>query len=132
MRSLNMLNSAIVSFVLACSALLAMVECASAESTAPTAVKASTTVTAIQERLAPALEAQHQPDSFRMSDMLLAMIAGVVLVVLQLRRHQKAQTEARIINLNTLQRFNARAYRATETKLSQAAGAELIVHAERG
>jgi hypothetical protein len=126
-----MLNSALVSVVLAFSAMIAMVECASAENAAQEAVKTSTTVAAIDERLAP-LEAQHQPDSFRVSDMLLAMIAGAALVVLQLRRHQKAQSETRIINLNTLQRFNARTQRIAEAKLSQVAEPELIAHAERG
>jgi len=131
MRSLSMLNSALVSVVLAFSAMMAMVECASAENAAQQAVKSSTTVTAIHQTLAP-LATQHQPDSFRMSDMLLAMFAGVVLVVLQLRRHQKAQSDARIIHLNTLQRFNARAHRNMEPQLSQTADAGLIAHAERG
>jgi len=145
MRSLNFLNGVMVSVVLALSA-----QCASAQDAVQQTAMQSTpgTIAAVQEsslqeRLLPlqsaAGHAQAGADSFRVSDMLLAMIAGVVLVGLQLRRQQKAQSETRIINfserLNNLERVSTMRVtrRATaEATMSQAAEAELIAHAERG
>jgi len=77
---------------------------------------------------------QYDPDNIRVSDMLLAIIAGVVLVGLQLRRQQKAQSESRIISFNTLHRSHVRPVHRmqTESSLPQASDADLIAHAERG
>jgi len=128
-----------VSVVLAFSA-----QCACAEGAVQqTAMQSSpTTLAAIQDRLSsaesPASPYTHEAEGFRPSDVLLAMIAGLVLVGLQLRRQQKVQSETRITNLhdrlNNIERFSVRVARrvTAESAMSQAAEAELIAHAERG
>jgi len=129
-----------VSVVLALSA-----QCACAQGAVQqTAMQSSpTTLAAIQERLSSAESPAspryaHDAEGFSTSDMLLAMVAGLVLVALQLRRQQKAQSETRITNLhdrlNNIERFSVRIARrvTAEPAMSQAAEAELIAHAERG
>lgn len=128
MRSSKIFNGVLICLVIAFSVL-----CISAESMAQKAdVNATGMASVVHDKLA-SIQMERDPDSFRASDMFLAMVAGIVLVVLQLRRHQKTQSENRINSLHDLQRFNTRIVNhVTQSKLSQAGEAELMAHAERG
>lgn len=128
MQSVKKLIHAVVWFAMAFHMLSASAESAAKE----TSLTSASIVSSIHDKLA-SVPTQANADSFGGSDILLAIIAGVVLIVLQLRRHQKNQSETRIINLSEIQRYNARTTsRIAKATLSQTAKPELIAHAERG
>ena len=128
MRSLNMLNSALIFTVMSIFSQSASAQDAMHEMV----TKVQNTVSAVHDMPA-SMQSTHDSDRFEISDTLLAMIAGGVLVILQLRRHQKVQSDTRIINPNTLLRFNASLrHHAEKAEIASAAESELIAHAERG